>query len=67
MASVKTHPVMKVKCSGSCGFVFHADCIKGDIETKKTISYCAKNSGLCYSQNSVKSAFASSSVLNKEF
>lgn len=25
------------KCSGLCGFVFYADCIKGDIEEKKTI------------------------------
>lgn len=56
-----------VKCSGTCGFVFHADCIKDEIEAKKTRSSfkckeCRSNS----SQSSAKSVPSSSTTLTKD-
>ncbi|XP_046677259.1 uncharacterized protein LOC124365328 [Homalodisca vitripennis] len=59
-----------VKCVGVCGFVFHADCIKDDLEAKRTRStrdYKCKDCRGDSFQNIVTSGSSSADVLTKDF
>lgn len=57
-----------VSCSGMCGYVFHSNCIKSELDGKKTRSgfKCAECKGAS-SQSSVKSTSSSSGSITKEF
>lgn len=58
-----------VKCSGSCGFVFHADCIKGEYEkkTRSSKDFKCKDCKSGSSQGCVKSAALTTNVITKDF
>lgn len=59
-----------VKCTGSCGFVFHPECIKGELEkkvTRQSKEYKCKDCRTTSSQGSAKSTSATVSVLSKDF
>ncbi|KAG8291676.1 hypothetical protein J6590_055247 [Homalodisca vitripennis] len=57
-----------VKCSGSCGYVFHIGCIKGEFEpkTRSKKEYRCKDCRSLSSQSSQKSTSSDAEILTKE-
>ncbi|KAG8293947.1 hypothetical protein J6590_007618 [Homalodisca vitripennis] len=54
-----------VKCTGSCGYVFHGDCIRDDKKTRSTKDFKCKECRASSSQSSAKST--ASCELSKDF
>lgn len=59
-----------VKCTGTCGFVFHYECIKSELDKKtrrQPKEYKCKDCTTTSSQGSAKSSSSTTNVLSKEF
>lgn len=57
----------EVTCSGLCERYFHAECVKEDVESKKTRSAWKCKDCRVSSQSSVKSSLSSEAQITKEF